>query len=404
MLKGVTLAAGSLAGTALAGVPLVSDLSARDPGRGRALSPQALEDALVGSSYLGCGGGGRLSEARALIADDIAAGRTFRMLPVSALGDAERVASPYALGSLADPSPDMQAALAAIPRPVALPVLSAFALLERHLGTQLAAVTLGEIGPLSMAEGLSVAARLGRPALDADTVGRATPEITQHSVRVAGHDLTPAAAVTPFGDEMIVTGLADPDRQEAVLRAVAVASALVSVADAPITGRIAKQEGTLVTGSLSLAERMGRAAREARARGADGIDAARAANDGYALLTGTVAAADWRDEDGFLVGTVTIEGRGPDAGRRMTLDVKNEYLVARIDGAVAATCPDLITVINEETAEGVTNPDIVPGQAVRVLGFACAPLWRTPAGLAVFRPAHFGYDVPYVPIEARRPG
>ncbi|WP_199797896.1 DUF917 family protein [Erythrobacter sp. KY5] len=39
------------------------------------------------------------------------------------------------------------------------------------------------------------------------------------------------------------------------------------------------------------------------------------------------------------------------------------------------------------------------GQRVAVLGFRCDPLWRTGAGLEVFNPRYFGYDLDFVPIE-----
>ena len=132
------------------------------------------------------------------------------------------MACPYALASLAPLSDAIQAKLEAMETPVEFPVLEAFRLLERQLETRFSGVILGEMGPLSMAGGLSIAARLGVPALDADTVGRATPEINQHSVRVAGHSLTPATGFTPFGDEVVLTGLRDPSRQEDVLRALTV--------------------------------------------------------------------------------------------------------------------------------------------------------------------------------------
>ncbi|MDJ0644082.1 MAG: DUF917 domain-containing protein [Erythrobacter sp.] len=364
-----------------------------------ALDAEALEDALVGSSYLGTGGGGSLEEARALIAKDLAAGLTVTALPVSALADSDRVACPYGLASLADTSEDMQARLDAIENKVEEPVQAAFEALERHLDQKFAGVILGEIGPLSLAEGLSIAARLGVPALDADTVGRAVPEINQHSVKVAGIPLTPIGAATPFGDEMIVGQLGDPTRAEDILRSVAVVSRACGVADSPITGAQAKRQGTLVTGSLTLARNIGRAVREAKAVGEDPIDAARVAGDGFLLFTGTVASTEWRDEDGFLQGKVTLNGTGDFAGQSFETDVKNEHLVARRDGAVLATCPDLISIIDLESADGVVNPGYENGQAVAVLGFKCDPLWRTEAGLAVFSPRYFGYDLDYVPIE-----
>ena len=279
------------------------------------------------------------------------------------------------------------------------PVQAAFSVLEAYLEQSLAAVILGEIGPLSLAEGLSTAARLGKPALDADTVGRAVPEINQHSVKVAGIPLTPIGAATPFGDEMVVTALGDPSRAEDILRSVAIASRACGVADSPITGAQAKQQGTLVTGSLTLARSIGEAVRTARAAGSDPIEAARAAGDGYLLFTGTVGDFNWRDEDGFLAGDLTLAGTGEFAGQNFTTDYKNEHLVARRNGAVVATCPDLISVIDLQSFDGVNNPDFTRGQAVAVLGFRCDPLWRTEGGLAVFSPRYFGYDLDYVPIE-----
>ena len=96
-----------------------------------------------------------------------------------------------------------------------------------------------------------------------------------------------------------------------------------------------------------------------------------------------------------------LDGAGPDAGRRASLSVRNEHLVARVDDRVVATCPDLVTLIDVETGEGIGNPDPAPGQRVVLLGLPCAPVWRTPAGLAVFSPRYFGFDVDYVPVEER---
>ncbi|MEL6878054.1 MAG: DUF917 domain-containing protein [Pseudomonadota bacterium] len=366
---------------------------------GRLLDEQSLEDALVGSSYLGTGGGGSLSEARKLIAADLAAGHRFSTIPVSSLGDTDRVACPYGLASLAPTSEEMQARLDAIDNKVDEPVQAAFEALERHIGQKFAGVILGEIGPLSLAEGLSIAARLGVPALDADTVGRAVPEINQHSVKVAGIPLTPIGAATPFGDEMVVETLGDPTRAEDILRSVAVVSRSCGVADSPITGAQAKADGTLVKGSLSLAMSIGKVVREAKAAGTDPIEAARAEGDGYLLFKGTVGNFDWRDEDGFLVGDLELAGSGDFAGQSFTTEIKNEHLVARRNGEIIATCPDLITVIDLETSDGIINPDYSEGQKVAVLGFRCDPLWRTEAGLSVFSPRYFGYDLDYVPIE-----
>lgn len=363
------------------------------------LDEDALEDALVGSSYLGTGGGGSLAEARRLIGEDLANGLTFTALPVTALADTDRVACPYGLASLAETDQEMQARLDAIENRVEVPVQAAFEALEEHLDQKFAAVIMGEIGPLSLAEGLSTAARLGVPALDADTVGRAVPEINQHSVKVAGIPLTPIGAATPFGDKMIVGTLGDPTRAEDILRSIAVVSRECGVTDSPITGAQAKQKGTLVTGSLTLARKIGKAVREAKAVGTDPIEAGRIAGKGYLLFTGKVAGTEWRDENGFLQGNVRLSGTGSFAGQSFETDVKNEHLVARRNEQVVATCPDLISIIDLETADGIVNPGYENGQAVAVLGFKSDPIWRSEAGQEVFSPRYFGYDLDYVPIE-----
>ncbi|MEM9086436.1 MAG: DUF917 domain-containing protein [Pseudomonadota bacterium] len=400
-LSGLVVGAGALAacseitGETASGSGRTSDRATQK------LDATALEDALLGSSYLGTGGGGSLAEARELIAKDLASGLTFNLLSVDDLADSDRVACPYGLASLAPMSAEMQAKLDGKETQFEETVQLAFQTLEEHVGQKFAGVILGEIGPLSLAEGLSIAARLGVPALDADTVGRAVPEINQHSVKVAGIPLTPIGAATPFGDQMIVGKLGDPTRAEDILRSVAVASSLCGVTDSPITGAQAKANGTLVQGSFTLARTIGEAVRVAKNEGSDPIEAARAAGDGYTLFTGIVSKSQWKDEDGFLVGSLSLAGTGAFAGQSFATDYKNEHLVARRDGVVVATCPDLISVIDLETHDGVNNPDFTEGQEVAVLGFRCDPLWRTDAGLEVFSPAYFGYDVDYVPIEDR---
>ena len=404
-MAGIGVALGSIANASCtANLAPVSALRNTGSNNGSELDAQALEDILLGSSYLGCGGGGSLAAARELIAADIAAGLSFRLLPVAELADDDTVASPYALESLAPVSPGMQARLERIGAVAEAPTVDSFRLLENYLGQSFAAVIIGEIGPLSTAEALSLGARIGVPSLDADTVGRATPEINQHSVRVAGHAITPAAAVTQFGDEVILKNVQDPSREEDVFRALSVVSRLVGVTDAAISGAVAKSEHVLVQNSLSLSASIGRAVREAIADGVDPIEAARNAGDGYLLFEGEIERYDWEDRDGFLVGDVTLDGRGDFSGQSFHSEYKNEHLVARRNGNVVATCPDLITFVDHGSYEGIGNPDFARGQPVSVLAFRSHALWRRPAGLEVFAPRYFGYDVDYIAVEDRLSG
>ena len=318
---------------------------------------------------------------------------------VDELADDDYSAVPYGLGSSAPVSPEAEARFAHLPRIDEPTTVASFRLLERHIGKLFKAVIAGEIGPGNTASSLVLAARLGLPSLDADTVGRATPEINQHSVLVSGNPIVPAAAVTRFGDRIVLDDVGAPSREEDIFRAIATVSMGVGVTDAPIPGSLAKTPGVLVTGSLTLSEKIGRAFREALGADGDAIEAARLAGDGYRLFEGTVTEFSWKDEAGFLIGQVVLEGAGGFAGRGCRVDYTNEHLVAWVDGKVAATVPDLITLVDRNTGMPIGNPGFENGQAVVALGFRCDPIWRTAAGLAVFEPRYWGYDLPYVPIE-----
>ena len=120
---------------------------------------------------------------------------------------------------------------------------------------------------------------------------------------------------------------------------------------------------------------------------------------GYRLFEGNISRFEWRDEAGFLVGDVDIGGTGAHAGRSCHLDYENEHLFARIDGRVVATAPDLITLVDRETGQAINNPLFEEGQPVVVIGYRRHPIWRTAAGLKVFEPRYWGYDIDYLPIE-----
>ena len=363
------------------------------------LDRTALEDILAGCAVLGCGGGGTYAEGLARLSTGLEAGSPFRLLPVAELGDDEWVASPYGIGSLAPQTEADRARFAAMPRAKEDNVEASFRRLSLFLGRPFVAVVAGELGPWSTAAALSTAARLGIPLLDADRVGRATPEATQDSVVVAGLSTLPLAAVSPFGDSVILEKVGAQSRIEDLLRAMSVASAGdLGVTDAALSGRDIRRTGALITGTISRARALGQAVRESTVAGTDPVEALRAAGAGQRLFQGTVVDCPWRDEAGFLVGEVTISGIGEFASSDYRIRFKNEHIAAWKDGAVSVLPPDLICVVDSGTAVAISNPEFEPGRAVTVLGFPAPAIWRTPAGLRVFGPAHFGLDEAYRPL------
>ena len=83
----------------------------------------------------------------------------------------------------------------------------------------------------------------------------------------------------------------------------------------------------------------------------------------------------------------------------MTLSIKNEFLVARVDGKVVASVPDLITMVDHETSSPINSERIHYGQRVTMFGIGCPPHYRTQRALDVVAPRAFGFDFDYVPID-----
>ena len=101
---------------------------------------------------------------------------------------------------------------------------------------------------------------------------------------------------------------------------------------------------------------------------------------------------------GWALGYAKIEGFDGWNGV-MEIQIQNENLIARVDGKVRAIVPDLICIMEAETAEPITTEYLRYGQRVVVVSVAVPAIMRTPEALEVFGPKGFRIDEPYTPIE-----
>ncbi|MGA7931923.1 MAG: DUF917 domain-containing protein [Candidatus Sulfotelmatobacter sp.] len=367
----------------------------------RQLSKQNLEDIIMGCCYLGSGGGGSYEEGLKRIHDDLAAGLKFNLISVDEMKDDDYAATTYYVGSTAPYTPEQLERFNKLPRIKDEATTVAFRLLQKHMGKKFVAVIAGEIGAGNTPYALSAAAHLGIAQLDADTAGRAVPEIDQSTIFAAGISLLPTAAATLFGDELLITKVATPSREEEFLRIASTISMHIAAADSALPGKLLKQPNIVVQGSLTLCEQIGKAYRVAMESNKDPIGAVLEASKGYKVFAGKVSGHDWADKGGYLVGEVEISGLAPYAGQKYKLAFKNENLISWREGKVSITSPDIITMVDNATGKAVLNPDFRKGQEVSIIGIPAPSPWRTEHGLRVCGPAHFGYDASYIPIEER---
>ena len=152
-------------------------------------------------------------------------------------------------------------------------------MLAAHLGKKFDVTFEAEAGGAT-AGALITASRMNIPIVDACPSGRCLPEVQMSPFFMNGVSRAPLAAVTRYGDAIIIPRVFDDYRVEDLTRALAVASGGgVTVAANAVSGQVLK--ANLIPGFLSRAIALGRAAREARAGGRDAVAAVVAAGDGY---------------------------------------------------------------------------------------------------------------------------
>ncbi len=276
-------------------------------------------------------------------------------------------------------------------------------ILEEHLGRSADATMPIECGGINSMIPLIVAAETGLPVVDADGMGRAFPELSMETFAVYGVHGSPLALAGERGERVIIdTG--DDDRQmEWLARAVTIRLGGVGhIAEYAMSGADVKR--TAVPRTLSMALALGRAIRLAREEKRSPFDAIRdtLASTLYqhvrTLFEGKVTDVDRRTTEGFAKGVARI---APADGGDDELEIRfqNENLIALRNGEMVAIVPDLICVVDSESAEPITTEGLRYGQRVRVLGISTPEMMRTPAALAAFGPDAFGLTERFSPVE-----
>jgi DUF917 family protein len=155
-----------------------------------------------------------------------------------------------------------------------------------------------------------------------------------------------------------------------------------------------------IPGTTSLAIAIGDAVINARSGRGNPVEAATDATGGRKLFAGKVTNVERRNEGGFARGVLTLEGSGDYSGGQLQIDIQNEFLIARRDdGEILAVVPDLICIVDEDSAEPITTEVLRYGLRVVVIGVPAPEQLRTPQALAYVGPAAFGYpDVAYNPM------
>jgi len=349
------------------------------------------EDLVRGATVLGTGGGGKPAEGLRLLEEALKIRGEISFIDVEELADDVIVVSPYYIGTIAP--------TAKTKKPVKLenPMSLAFEKMEKVIGKKIGAVVACEIGGANTPVAINIGAKVGLPALDGDLLGRSAPELHQCTVHVFDAPMYPSVITTETGNVVVIERYADIDDYEAVARYLsALAGRFAAAVDTPMSKEIAKK--AVVKNTISKSIEIGKAIRESREQGESPVEAVTKVLGGWKIFEGTVKKYAWRDEGGFLVGEVFVEGTGEWKGHRLKSWIKNEHIMAWKDEKPVVMPPDLMIFLLE-SGEAITNTDLKEGVKVHAVAAKAPEVWRTPKGLELFGPRHFGFDVDYVPVE-----
>jgi DUF917 family protein len=360
----------------------------------RDLTDADLDDLAVGAAVLGTGGGGDPYIGKLLARGAIAEHGPVPLVSLDELPDDAHVVTTGGMGAptiIIEKLPSGEEAL------------SALRYHERMTGKKATHIMPFEAGGLNSCIPIMLAAQAGLPLVDADGMGRAFPQLEMETFNVYGVDACPVAVADEKGNlALIETRTAA--RAEWLARGLTIRMGGQSyLVEYPMDGATARRVS--VPATVSLAQGIGRVLREARAARVGMLDALIAYlgtthyDHAEKLGSGKVADIARKVENGWSIGVVTIAPF--DGGDPYKIKIQNENLVCQRGARTLAVVPDLISILDIDTAEAIPTERLRYGQRVDILGIRVPPIMRTPEALAVFGPKAFGLDVPYRPLGLR---
>src|SRR5829696_7997169 len=348
-------------------------------------------DALeIGAGILGTGGGGNPYLGKIEALQQLKAGKIIQVVSLDEIGDDAFVTT---VGGMGSPTVGIERVGRGDE------CVRAMRALERHMGRRFTHVIPGEIGGSNSMRPMIVAAQTGLPVIDGDGMGRAFPELQMDTFSISGIPAAPGAIADPRGHVAIFDGFADATVLERYARSVTIGMGGSAGYAFPVMSG-AELKRAVIGGTITLAIKVGEAVLNARGSHRDPVDAVLGVTGGRRLFAGKISDVERRLVAGFARGVLKLDGTGGDSGRTLTIDFQNENLIARTDrNDILAVVPDLICLVDTDTAEPITTELLRYGLRVVVLGIPAPEALKTPEALAVIGPAAFGYeDVPYLPM------
>ena len=271
--------------------------------------------------------------------------------------------------------------------------------IEEKLERKIDAIVCAEIGGLNALLPVMTAARMGLPIIDADGCGRAVPCIDM-TAWCAGGIMPGTIALVNDHLDVVMVEANDARRAEDLSRAALMAMGF-SVMSAMYAMSARDMRRTSVPNTMSIARDIGRAVRNPGPNtpvksllqflkttphySACGV-----------LSTGKVVHVERETHGGFAFGVAKILSND---GIEYQINFQNEYLNLIQEDKLLAMAPDLVSIVDAESALPISTEALRFGQRVSVIGTSAPKLLRTEKALENCGPKRFEIGNAYTPIE-----
>lgn len=357
------------------------------------LGREALDDLSAGAVFLATGGGGDPYVAKLIADQALERYGPVELLTPDQLDDDALV---VAIGGVGAPTVSLEL-LPSIDE--ARDTLLAF---EQCVGRKVDAIVSFEIGGANSLIPIVAAAASSLPVIDGDGMGRALPEAQMMTYPITGVEPTPAVAADYRGrvTEFHTRDILEYERE--IRQCAMVSGGMITAAEHPMSG--AQLKASIIPGTVSFSIALGKLLRKYRGNSHRIFDPLSAlfADSVYGglfhLYTGKVVDSSTKVIGGYDIGQATIVPFSG-TGEPLTINIKNEYLVASQGDRILASVPDLITIVDYETSTPINAERLRFGQRVTVFGVGCPSFYRTERALEFVAPECFGFPFSYQPIE-----
>ncbi len=259
--------------------------------------------------------------------------------------------------------------------------------IEETLGKKPNYIMPAEIGGANALCPFIYSSRLDIPVLDADTLGRAFPELQMSSCHLVGVSPSPAFVADCLGNQVMIKA-----RNAHALEDLA-RSSIVAMGSSALVGIYLmdghKAQKSIIKGTISQAIDLGKSIRMNKEEGKHPVQALMKTHRARLLGQGVITHIHQRIDQGFLKGTVEI---ATDDGC-LQLDYQNEFLKVEVDAKIEAITPEIIVVMDSESFQPITSEKLLYGLRVIVFTLPAPEVWLTKEGLKLVGPEYFGYKL-----------